>query len=54
MSWLLTFVAGLAMAELAILDVHAGGWGMPVWSLPALGLGGTVGLILAWLAGGTG
>lgn len=53
-SCLVTIVAGLVMAGVAILAAYAGGWGMPVWSLPALGLSGTVGFILVWLAGGTG
>lgn len=48
----LALLGGLAMAVSAILDAHAGGWGVPVWLFLGTGAAGEACLIAGWVIGG--
>jgi hypothetical protein len=51
MGWVWTIFGGLAMFGLALWDRHLGNWGFPGWTLPALGLVGTLAFAAAWVSG---
>jgi uncharacterized membrane protein YeaQ/YmgE (transglycosylase-associated protein family) len=51
MGWIWTIVGGLVMGGLASWSATHGGWGFPGWTLPALGLVGTLAFAVAWVSG---